>query len=91
MQIYAPDGAVGPLPARLAPPPELLTGRSIGILVNGKPNADVLLQRLGARVAERTGAEVAFMETKNAALPCEDQVLERLTKEVQVVLTGSAD
>ena len=91
MQIYAPDGGVGPQPAALAPAPELLAGRRIGILQNGKPNADVLLARLASRVAERTGAEVGPTESKNAALACEDQVLERLTKEVQVVLTGSAD
>ena len=91
MQIYAPDGRVGAQPASLASAPELLTGRRIGILQNGKPNADVLLGHLAERVAERTGASVAFTESKNAAVACEDQVLERLTKEVQVVLTGSAD
>lgn len=91
MEIYTPEGSIGPTPASRAPAPELLTGRRIGILDNRKPNAGLLLGRLAAQVAERTGAEVAVTETKNAAVACEDQVLERLTKEVQVVLTGSAD
>ena len=91
MQILSPEGKVGPQPASLAPAPELLTGRRIGVLQNGKPNADVLLGRLAERVGERTGASVAVTESKNAAVACADQVLERLTKEVQVVLTGSAD
>jgi hypothetical protein len=91
MQIYAPEGNVGSEAASLAPTPALLTGQRIGILQNGKPNADVLLRRLADRVAERTGAQVELTENKNAAIACEDQVLERLTKEVQVVLTGSAD
>lgn len=91
MLIYAPDGPVGPPAVTLAPARSVLAGCRIGILDNTKPNAGVLLGRLAERVAERTGAEVALVETKNAALPCDDQVLERLTKEVEVVLTGSAD
>ena len=91
MEIYAPDGAVGPPKATLAATPELLAGMRIGILDNRKPNADILLGRLAEKVAARTGAEVTLVETKNAALACEDQVLEKITKEVQVVLTGSAD
>ena len=31
------------------------------------------------------------MEVKNAAVPCEDQVLGRLAEEVELVLTGTAD
>ena len=91
MQIYTPEGNVGALPATLAPSPELLTGLRIGILDNTKPNAGLLLGRLAEAITERTGAKMALIETKNAALPCEDQVLERITKEVQVALTGSAD
>ena len=69
----------------------VLAGRRIGILDNTKPNAGVLLGRLADRLAERTGATVAHVETKNAALAAPDDVIARLEKEVDVVLTGSAD
>lgn len=91
MKIYSPEGAVGQAPAALAPSPTLLAGYRMGILQNGKPNADVLLGRIATRVAERTGAEIRLTESKNAAVACADQVLERIAREVQVVLTGSAD
>lgn len=91
MKIYAPEGAVGPPAVQRAPSPTVLTGQRIGILDNTKPNAGRLLNRLAERLAARTGAEVAVVETKNAALAAPDQVIGRLTKEVQVVLTGSAD
>ncbi len=91
MEIYAPDGPVGPPAVTLAPAPPLLAGKRIGILDNTKPNAGVLLTRLGQRLAERTGAEVTLVETKNAALAAPDDVIARLEKEVELVLTGSAD
>lgn len=91
MEIYKPDGEIGPVPATLAPTPTVLAGRRIGILDNTKPNAGVLLGRIAERLAERTGAQVALIETKNAALAAPDEVMGRLTKEVELVLTGSAD
>jgi len=91
MKIYTPEGEIGPEPVSLAPSPSVLAGRRIGILDNTKPNAGVLLGRMAERLAERTGATVTLVETKNAALAAPDDVLERLSKEVELVLTGSAD
>lgn len=90
MKIHAPDGAVGPPAATLAPPLPVLAGKRIGILDNTKPNAGLLLGRLAQRLAARTGASVALVEKKNGALPAPDDVLARLA-EAEVVLTGSAD
>ena len=90
MKIYAPDGSVGPQPAGLAPPAEVLAGKRIGILDNSKPNAGLLLGRMADRLAARTGATVTVVERKNAALPAPDDLLARLA-EAEVVLTGSAD
>jgi hypothetical protein len=46
-------------------------------------------------LAARTGAVVRLVTDKgpghNAATACSDQVLDRITKEVDLVLTGSAD
>ncbi len=91
MKIYAPEGEVGAPATTLAPSPEVLTGTAIGVLDNTKPNAGLLLGRIAQRLAERTGADHHITEQKNAALAAPDQVMGRLTKEVQVVLTGSAD
>jgi len=91
MRIHRPDGAVGQAPALAAAKLRVLSGKRIGLLDNRKPNADVVLKRIADRLAERTGAQLALHETKNAAMPCEDQVLERIAREVQLVLTGTAD
>ena len=91
MQIHPPTGVASTPPITLAPTPAVLAGRRIGILDNRKPNAGILLTRLAERLAARTGAEVALVETKNAAIPCDDQVLGLLAEEVDVILTGTAD
>ena len=90
MKIYAPDGAVGPPAASLAPPEPVLAGKRIAILDNTKPNAGLLLNRVAEQLAARTGASVAVVERKNAALAAPDDTLARLA-EAEVVLTGSAD
>jgi hypothetical protein len=93
--VYAPDGAVGPAPVALAPSPNVLTGVRIGVLDNGKPNAGLLLTRVGEQLAARTGATLTLVTDKgpgaNAATPCTPAVLDRLTQECDVALTGSAD
>ncbi len=91
MEIYAPEGARGKPPVSLAPSRPSLAGARIGILDNLKPNAGILLGRMAERIAEQSGAVVTVVETKNAAVGAPDQVLRRLTKEVELVLTGSAD
>lgn len=91
MEIYAPDGEVGEAPKGLATSPKMLSGKKLGILDNTKPNAGVLMARLAERLVERTGCELVTVETKNAALACPDEVMGKLTKEVELVLTGSAD
>ena len=91
MKIHTPVGDIGPEPVALAPSPPVLAGRRIGILDNTKPNAGLLLGRIAERLAVRTGAEVTLIETKNAALAAPDDVMARLSEEVELVLTGSAD
>ena len=65
------------------------------MLDNGKPNARLLLTRAAEGLAERIGGQLATIAGKgaeaNAATACTSQVLETLSKEVELVLTGSAD
>jgi hypothetical protein len=95
VQIYAPDGAIGRPSLSRAASPTVLAGLRIGVLDNAKPNARLLMERLAERVAERTGATVTLVTDKgpghNAATPASDDVLARLAKEVDLVVTGSAD
>ncbi len=95
MEIYAPDGAIGRPSLTLAPSPPVLTGLRLGVLDNGKPNARLLMVRAAEQLAARTGATVTLVTDKgpdhNAATPCSDEVMAKLTKEVDLVLTGSAD
>ena len=95
VQIYAPDGTMGRPRYTRAASPEVLSGLRIGVLDNAKPNARLLMERVAVRLGERTGADVRLVTDKgpghNAATPCSDEVMDRLTKEVDLVLTGSAD
>ena len=95
MQIYAPDGAVGPESVRLAPSPAVLANLRIGVLDNAKPNARLLMVRAAEQIAARTGARITLVTDKgpggNAATPCTADVLDQLAEEVDLVLTGSAD
>lgn len=91
MKVHTPAGRIGRPAVGLAPGRPVLSGVRLGILDNTKPNADVLLGRIAERLAERTGAEVALVETKNAALAAPYDVLKRLENGVHAVLTGSAD
>ncbi len=93
--VYAPDGEPSPAPVRLAAAPSVLAGSRIGVLDNGKPNARLLLTRLGEQLAARTGARVSVVTDKgpgaNAATPCTPAVLDRIADGCDVVLTGTAD
>lgn len=95
MKVYAPDGAIGERPRALAPSRPSLAGLRIGVLDNEKPNARLLMVRAAEQIAARTGASLTLVTAKgpghNAATPCSDEVLATLTKEVDLVITGSAD
>lgn len=91
LKILSPEGAVAPTPAAAAPAVPSLSGRSIAVLDNGKPNARALLTGIAERLAARTGAEVAIVAAKaTAAEPAEPDILRQL-EAAHVVVTGSAD
>jgi hypothetical protein len=95
VKVYAPDGEAAPAPAGLAPPRTVLSGTRIGVLDNGKPNAALLLTRVGEQLSARTGARLTLVTEKgpgaNAATPCTPEVMDELVATCDVVLTGSAD
>jgi len=67
-----------------------LRGCRIGILDNGKPNADVLLGRVAELLVERVGAgPITFWRKPGASHPA--TVIDEVVASSDAVLTGSAD
>ena len=90
--IWSPESPRGTAPLRLAAMPPTLGGIRLGVLDNRKPNARLLLVTLAERLAARIGARLVLVTEKaNAAVAGDIAVLERLRREVDVVLTGSGD
>ena len=58
VRVLSPEGRVRPAPTPFAPALSSLAGRRIGVLDNGKPNAELLLRTIAERVATRAGAIV---------------------------------
>ena len=92
MRILSPDGEVGPAVLVRARSPEVLAGRRLFVLDNGKPGAELLLARAASLLAARTGIEFAGVRRKRtAATPCEPDLLRALGAEAELALTGTAD
>lgn len=98
VSVFLPDSEPGPLSAALAVSPSTLRGLRIGVLDNGKPNADVVMTRAAESLAARTGAVVSVVTKKgpsglsaNAAIPLAPDRLELLLAQADLVITGAAD
>ena len=90
--IHSPEGRVGAAPATLADAPEVLAGRRVLVLDNGKPGAALLMSALAEQLATRCGARVAGARRKgSAATPCEEALLEEVVGSADLVITGTAD
>ncbi len=91
MKIYRPDGPISQPPHSLSSKRRVLAGARIAVLENQKPNARLLLTTVAGRLAERAGSPSPLVLSKNAAQPAPEEVIERLHREADLVLTGSAD
>lgn len=92
MRILSPEGKVGARGVTLADSPEVLVGRRLAILDNGKPGAALLMQGVAGHLVERAQVELVGVHRKRtAATPCEDALLDEIAQEADVVLTGTAD
>jgi hypothetical protein len=97
-KIYLPDSAPGSESVTLAPSLASLAGVRIAVLDNGKPNANVVMTRAAETLAARVGATVSLVTKKgpggrsaNAAIPCAEDIFERVVDEADIVITGAAD
>ena len=88
------DPTVGPIPASavVATRPETLDGTVLGLLANGKRNADVLLGLVHEVLADRYEfGEVVARDKSNASRPCPQALMEEMAERCDVVITSSGD
>lgn len=77
---------------RDAPRPESLDGLRVALLGNTKRNADVILDAVGAELAERYRLAGLVRLTKTQfAMPLPDELVEELVREADVVVIGVGD
>jgi hypothetical protein len=92
VRILSPEGSVGSASIDLAPSPDVLAGLRLAVLDNGKPGAAKLMTRAAEQLVARAGIELVGVRRKRtAATPCEEELLETLSREADLVLTGTAD
>ena len=78
--------------AKRAPALVSLEGRTIGLLSNGKLNADRLLTQTAGLLQARFGGKVLPVASKgNASAPAPAELLTNLTPECDYLLTAAGD
>jgi hypothetical protein len=92
LTILSPSNDVEPNRADLAPRPASLSGLRVGILDNGKPNSDRLLELLGSNLVAAYGVDVATVLRKPAiGRLAPSSIVDELTAVSDVVVTGVGD
>lgn len=96
MKVLSPIGQIGSGRFPAAQRPASLDGAVLGLLSNGKPNADNLLDEIVAQLSERyrLAEPMRLDKTDGAAGPAygaTDWMLERLSSGTVAVLTASGD
>ena len=90
IELLDPTGKPRPQEAPLAPRPEMLKGRRVGLLDNGKANADVLLERVAELLRGRHGVE-SFVRRRKATSTRGATFLPELARDIQVVVNAVGD
>jgi len=92
MRIVDPASSSAAAARTLSPRPRSLEGVTIALLDNSKPNASVLLERVGALLAARSGARTVRAWGKpGSSIAASPAVLEEIAGAARVALTASAD
>ena len=69
-----------------------LAGKVVGFIDNAKPNFNVLAGDLGELLTTKYGvARVITRRKPSASVPAKPEVIEELSRECDVVITGSGD
>jgi hypothetical protein len=92
MQLYAPASSGPKRKSFRAPPLASLEGMRIGILENGKLNAEEMLREVGALFVERHGCTIRPIYSKsNASAPAPANTLVKAAQDVDFLITGLGD
>jgi hypothetical protein len=92
MQLYAPTATMATRKRTRAPKLARLDGARIGILENGKLNAEEMLNEVAQLFVQRHGCTVVKLASKkNASAPAPSNTLVQVAPEVDFLITGLGD
>ena len=92
MQLYSPLSTTPKRKAFRAPPLAKLDGMRIGVLENGKLNAEEMLNEVAQLFVQRHGCTVVKLASKkNASAPAPANTLTTVAPEVDFLITGLGD
>ena len=92
MQLYSPMSTTPKRKVFRAPALPRIDGLRIGILENGKLNAEEMLNEVAALFVERNGCTVRTLASKkNASAPAPANTLVKVAQEVDFLITGLGD
>jgi hypothetical protein len=92
MQLYAPTSTTPKRQSVRAPALANIDGARIGILENGKLNAEEMLNEVAALFVQRHGCTVRTLAHKtNASAPAASNTLVNVAQEVDFLITGLGD
>ena len=92
MQLYAPTSTTATRKRTRAPALAKLDGARIGILENGKLNAEEMLNDVAALFVKRHGCTVVKLASKkNASAPAPSSTLTTVAQEVDFLITSLGD
>ena len=92
MQLYAPTSTTATRKRTRAPALAKLDGARIGILENGKLNAEEMLNEFANLFVQRHGCTVRTLAHKsNASAPAPSTTLVKVAQEVDFLITGLGD
>ena len=92
MQLYAPTSTTPRRKAKRAPALAALEGARIGILENGKLNAEEMLREVADLFVQRHGCTVRTLASKrNASAPAPGNTLVKIAPDVDFLITGLGD
>ena len=92
MQLYAPTSSGPKRKSFRAPPLASLEGMRIGILENGKLNAEEMLNEVAELFVQRHGCTIVKLASKkNASAPAPSNTLVKAAQDVDFLITGLGD
>ena len=92
MQLYSPLSTAPRHKAFRAPALATIDGMRIGVLENGKLNAEEMLNEVAQLFVQRNGCTIRTLASKsNASAPAPGTTLVKVAQEVDFLLTGLGD